>query len=118
MVFQNTVQGRSDPGAHGSQEDTALIARDRLLKKISAEADLPALGSSVSKVVQMTSSDDEAVRNLAHFILSDAALTQKILRIANTVSYRTASGATVTTVSKAIFLLGFEVVKTLSLIHI
>ncbi|WP_194725983.1 HDOD domain-containing protein [Noviherbaspirillum malthae] len=115
MVFQNTVQGRSDPAAHGSQEDTALIARDRLLKKISAEADLPALGSSVSKVVQMTSSDDEAVRNLAHFILSDAALTQKILRIANTVSYRTASGATVTTVSKAIFLLGFEVVKTSAL---
>lgn len=115
MVFQNTVQGRSDPAAHGSQEDTALIARDRLLKKISAEADLPALGSSVSKVVQMTSSDDEAVRNLAHFILSDAALTQKILRIANTVSYRTASGATVTTVSKAIFLLGFDVVKTSAL---
>jgi HD-like signal output (HDOD) protein len=115
VVFQNTVQGRSDPAAHGSQEDTALIARDRLLKKISAEADLPALGSSVSKVVQMTSSDDEAVRNLAHFILSDAALTQKILRIANTVSYRTASGATVTTVSKAIFLLGFEVVKTSAL---
>lgn len=115
MVFQNTVQGRSGPAPHGSQEDTALIARDRLLKKISAEADLPALGSSVSKVVQMTSSDDEAVRNLAHFILSDAALTQKILRIANTVSYRTASGATVTTVSKAIFLLGFEVVKTSAL---
>lgn len=115
MVFQNTVQGRSDLAAPGSQEDTALIARDRLLKKISDDADLPALGSSVSKVVQMTSSDDEAVRNLAHFILSDAALTQKILRIANTVSYRTASGATVTTVSKAIFLLGFDVVKTSAL---
>ncbi|WP_151634278.1 HDOD domain-containing protein [Noviherbaspirillum aerium] len=115
MVFQNTVQGRSDLAAGGNQEDTALLARDRLLKKISDEADLPALGSSVSKVVQMTSSDDEAVRNLAHFILSDAALTQKILRIANTVSYRTASGATVTTVSKAIFLLGFDVVKTSAL---
>lgn len=116
MVFQNTVQGRSDLAAQGSQhDDTALIARDRLLKKISDDADLPALGSSVSKVVQMTSSDDEAVRNLANFILSDAALTQKVLRIANTVSYRTASGANVTTVSKAIFLLGFDVVKTSAL---
>ncbi|GAB3544080.1 HDOD domain-containing protein [Noviherbaspirillum agri] len=63
----------------------------------------------------MTSSNDEAVRNLAHFILSDVALTQKILRIANTVSYRTASGTSVTTVSKAIFLLGFDTVKTIAL---
>lgn len=115
MVFQNS--GSSNPGA-GSKlagDDSANKARDRLLQKISAEADLPALGSSVSKVVQMTSSDGEAVRNLAHFILSDVALTQKILRIANTVSYRTASGSSVTTVSKAIFLLGFDTVKTSAL---
>lgn len=94
------------------KEEPAKTARDRLLEKISKETDLPALGSSVSRVVQMTSSDDEAVRNLAHFILSDVALTQKILRIANTVFYRTASSTPVTTVSKAIFLLGFDTVKT------
>lgn len=93
-------------------EESASTARDRLLQKISQETDLPALGSSVSRVVQMASSDDEAVRNLAHFILSDVALTQKILRIANTVFYRSASSTPVTTVSKAIFLLGFETVKT------
>ncbi|TFW10160.1 HDOD domain-containing protein [Oxalobacteraceae bacterium OM1] len=63
----------------------------------------------------MASTDDEAVRNLAHFILSDVALTQRVLRIANTVSYRTASGTPVTTVSKAIFLLGFDTVKTAAL---
>ena len=102
-------------GVRGDDSDSANKARDRLLQKISAEADLPALGSSVSRVVQMTSSNDEAVRNLAHFILSDVALTQKILRIANTVTYRTASGTPVTTVSKAIFLLGFDTVKTCAL---
>jgi hypothetical protein len=86
----------SDAG-EGEQSERAL---DRLLQKIGASTDLPALGSSVSRVVQMTSSDDEAVRNLAHFILSDVALTQKILRISNTVSYRTAAGTPVTTVSR------------------
>lgn len=95
--------------------DTGSAARDQLLQKIAAATDLPALGGSVSKVVQMTSSDDEAVRDLAHFILSDVALTQKILRVANSVNYRTASGSPVTTVSKAIFLLGFETVKTCAL---
>lgn len=107
---QTTADSNQD-----SAEEARLSARDRLLEKISGVTDLPALGSSVSRVVQMTSSDDEAVRDLAHFILSDVALTQKILRIANSVSYRTASGTPVTTISKAIFLLGFENVKTCAL---
>ncbi len=115
VVFENTGPSRADSGSSGGGSDSAVAARDRLLRKISNEADLPTLGSSVSRVVQMTSSDDEAVRSLAHFILSDVALTQKILRIANTVTYRNASGTPVTTVSKAIFLLGFEVVKTTAL---
>jgi len=99
----------------GDDSKPANSALEKLLQKISADEDLPSLGSSVSRVVQMTSSDDEAVRNLAHFILSDVALTQKILRISNTVCYRTASGTPVTTVSKAIFLLGFDTVKTAAL---
>lgn len=115
MVFENTGPAKSDDGVGAGTETSTNSARDRLLQKISAEADLPALGSSVSRVVQMTSSDGEAVKNLAHFILSDVALTQKILRISNTVCYRTASGTPVTTVSKAIFLLGFDTVKTSAL---
>lgn len=91
------------------------ISRDELLQKIGNDTNLPALGSSVSRVVQLASSDHEAVRNLAYFVLSDVALTQKILRLANTVCYRTVSGAPVTTVSKAIFLLGFDTIKTAAL---
>ncbi|CAN5145931.1 HDOD domain-containing protein [soil metagenome] len=93
----------------------AAIARDQLLTRISEDSSLPALGSSVSRVVQLASSDDEAVRGLAYFVLSDVALTQKILRLSNTVVYRTKSGAQITTISKAIFLLGFETVKTSAL---
>lgn len=92
--------------------DEVIAARNRLLQSIADDTDLPALGASVSRVVQLASSDDEAVRNLASFVLSDVALTQKILRVANTVVYRTYSGAPITTISKAIFMLGFETVKT------
>lgn len=98
-----------------TEENEAYDARDRLLQKISEEADLPALGTSVARVVQLASSNDEAVRSLAHFILSDVALTQKILRLSNTVTYRTAGGAPVTTISRAIFLLGFDTIKTAAL---
>lgn len=95
--------------------DAARTARDGLLRKIATDNDLPTLGSSVARVVQLSSSDDDSVRELAHFLLSDVALTQKILRLSNTVVYRTASGVPVTTVSRAIFLLGFDTVKTSAL---
>lgn len=89
--------------------------RDIFLQKLDKEIDLPAMGSAVARVVQLASSDDHAVQDLAYFVLSDVALTQKILRLANTVKYRGASGGQITTVSRAIFLLGFETVKTTAL---
>ncbi|MGV3742195.1 MAG: HDOD domain-containing protein [Burkholderiaceae bacterium] len=89
--------------------------RDAFLQKLDKEIDLPAMGSAVAHVVQLASSDDQAVQDLAYYVLSDVALTQKILRLANTVQYRAVSGGQVTTVSRAIFLLGFETVKTTAL---
>ncbi|WP_194711863.1 HDOD domain-containing protein [Noviherbaspirillum soli] len=90
-------------------------ARDRLLWQVTQGSELPALGASVSEVVRMASAEDDSVRELASFLLNDVALTQKMLRLANTASYRTAGGMPVTTISRAIFLLGFETVKTSAL---
>jgi HD-like signal output (HDOD) protein len=95
--------------------DEARVARDSLLSKIADGTDLPALGSSVARVVQLASSDNDSVSDLAHFLLSDVGLTQKILRLSNTVVYRLASGVPVTTVSRAIFIIGFDTVKTSAL---
>jgi HD-like signal output (HDOD) protein len=89
--------------------------RAALLNKVCGDEDMFALGSSVARVVQMASSDDEGTHDLAYYVLSDVALTQRILRLANTVRYRTASGTVVTTISRAISLLGFDNVKTTAL---
>lgn len=115
VVSQNTPPFSSDPTLSLTDNNDYQNARNRLLLKLSATVDLPALGSSVSRVVQLASSDHEAVRHLAHFILSDVALTQTILRISNTVHYRGASATPVTTVSKAILILGFDTIKTSAL---
>jgi HD-like signal output (HDOD) protein len=90
-------------------------ARDALLRRMTDYGELPAMGKSVSEVVRMASSEDDSVRELASFLLNDVALTQKVLRLANTVCYRTAGGAPVSTITRAIFLLGFETVKTSAL---
>ena len=89
--------------------------RDRLLKKFSQNDELLSLGITISRVVELASSDDEGTHHLANHILSDVALTQKILRLANTVFYRNISSTPVSTVSRAIFLLGFNTVKTTAL---
>jgi len=86
--------------------------RERLLRKINEESELPSLGVAIAKVIQITSSGEDSVAQLAHYVLSDVGLTQKILRLSNTVQYRTNSGGAVTTVSRSIFLLGFNTVKT------
>ena len=89
--------------------------RDRLLQKFGSNLDLLALGSAVSRAVELASSDGGATHALANCLLSDVALTQKILRLANTVFYRTHASGPVTTVSRAIFLLGFDTVKITAL---
>ncbi|MFZ6744991.1 HDOD domain-containing protein [Undibacterium sp. JH2W] len=88
------------------------LPRDRLIRQINEESNLPTLGVSITKVVEITSSSEDPVAKLAHFVLADVALTQKILRLSNTIHYRTSSGAPVTTISRAIFLLGFNSIKT------
>ena len=89
--------------------------RASLMRKVCGDDDMFALGSSVAQVVQMASSDDQGTHELAYYVLSDPALTQRILRLYNTATYRTASGTSVTTISRAISLLGFDHVKTTAL---
>lgn len=111
----NTEMKKSPVGGYAPDSEELQSVREELLQKIRDNANLPALGASVTRVVQLASSDDEAVRNLAHFIMSDVGLTQKILRISNAACYRSTSATPVTTISKAIFLLGFDTVKTSAL---
>lgn len=89
--------------------------RGNLLKKLTADEGLFALGGAVARVVELVDSEDQGTNSLAYYVLSDVALTQKVLRLANTPQYRTMAGATVTTISRAISLLGFDTVKTTAL---
>ena len=92
-------------------ELAARRARETLLEKLTEFDGLPAMAGSVSQVVRLASSEENSVQSLASFLLNDVALTQKILRLSNTVVYR-GTGGPVSTVSRAISVLGFETIKT------
>jgi HD-like signal output (HDOD) protein len=108
----NFMQHASSGYAPGNNAANAALVNEKLMESIREDKSLPALGRAVAEVLRLASGGDEAVGDLARFILSDVALTQKILRLANTVVCRAASGTQVTTVSRAIFLLGFDVIVT------
>jgi HD-like signal output (HDOD) protein len=95
--------------------DSPAQIRARLVQSFSKDGDLLSLGIAVARVVQLATSDDEGTQDLAYYVLADVALTQKILRIANTVFYRSAVSAPITTISRAIFVLGFDTVRTTAL---
>ena len=63
--------------------DTRRV-RAALMNKVCGDEDMFALGTSVARVVQMASSDDQGAHDLAYYVLSDVALTQRILRLSNT----------------------------------
>ena len=91
------------------------LRRAQLLFKINGDQGLSSLGVPISEVIKITSTGAGSVNKLAKFILSDVSLTRDILNLANSVTFRHSQAAQVTTVSKAIFILGFDVVKSSAL---
>ena len=96
-------------------EGATRRVRAALMQKVNGDEEMFALGGSIARVIELADSDEPGPHDLAYFVLSDVALTQRILRLSNTVRYRTVSGTAVTTVSRAIALLGFDNVKTTAL---
>jgi HD-like signal output (HDOD) protein len=102
--------------ANQAQDEGATRrVRAALMQKVNGDEEMFALGGSIARVIELADADEPGPHDLAYFVLSDVALTQRILRLSNTVRYRTAGGTSVTTVSRAIALLGFDNVKTTAL---
>lgn len=86
-----------------------------LLRRMRHKSDFPALSDSVAAINKLTSSDRENVSHLSNTILRDFALTNKILRIVNAAHYRQSGGGTISTVSRAVVVLGFDAIRNIAI---
>ena len=86
-----------------------------LLRRMRHKSDFPALSDSVSAINRLTHSDRESINKLSNTILKDYALTNKILRLVNSAFYRTAGGGTISTVSRAVIVLGFDAIRNIAI---
>jgi HD-like signal output (HDOD) protein len=91
---------------------TTSPAVELILARLRESGDFPAMAKTVGTVSALTSSEDTSISVLADTVLQDYGLAQKLLRLVNTLAY--AQHGQVTTVSRAVLLMGFDRVRTVA----
>ena len=96
--------------AEGSKQSTL----DFLLRRMRHKSDFPALSEAISTINRLAASDQESVSSLSNTILKDVALTNKLMRLVNSAFYKQAGGGTISTISRAVMILGFGTVRSIA----
>ena len=118
-----SAQAFHDALAHWLNPEHAPVAVDAgdgaalefLLRRMHHKSDFPAMSSAVLRIQQLSLSEHASLSSLSNEILKDVALTHKLLRLVNTVQFGHAGGGTISTVSRAVALVGFAGVRNLAL---
>jgi serine/threonine protein kinase len=84
-----------------------------LLRRMRNNSDFPALSSTISEINTIVASESASSSKLTQAILEDFALTNKLLKLVNTVSYGQFGGS-IHTISKAVAIMGFEAVRNIA----
>ncbi len=112
-AFREALQAWLAPPAPSTESAGVGATLEFLLRRMRHKSDFPALSDSVARIQRVTNSEHESVGSLAGEILKDVALTNKLLRLVNTAHY-SGAGGNVSTVSRAISLVGFAGVRNLA----
>ncbi len=85
-----------------------------LLRRMRTKSDFPALSGIIHQINRIVASESEGSSKLAQAILQDFSLTNKLLKLVNTVSYAQFGGQ-INTISKAVSIVGFESVRNIAM---
>ena len=88
-------------------------ARTEIIRLLNENGEFPAMAETVLRVNKLTADEDASAGELAKAILDDYALTNKVLRVVNSAVY--GRSTEVTTVSRAIVVLGWNPIRSLVL---
>lgn len=86
--------------------------KEDILKRIEKGSELPLAQGTWDTLTRLTASVDTSVTELSNIILKDYGLTSKVLKLVNSVHYM--RFGEVTTISRAILLLGLENIKNMA----
>ncbi|WP_052382576.1 serine/threonine protein kinase [Comamonas granuli] len=111
--FRDALRAWAAPVSASTAAGNATL--DFLLRRMRHKSDFPALSDSVARIQRVASSEDDSIADLTNEILKDVALTQKLLRLVNSVQFAHARRDGVGTVSRAVSLVGFNAVRNMAL---
>lgn len=116
-AFSEALQAWAQPAvaAGTTSAATGNGTLDFLLRRMRHKSDFPALSDAVSRIQRVATSETESLHSLSNEILKDVALTNKLLRVVNTASYRHAGGGSISTISRAAALVGFAGIRNMAL---
>lgn len=114
-AFRLALEAWLEPEDGAQSAEARQSTVDFLLRRMRHKSDFPALSESVSAINRIASSESESVSKLSTSILRDFSLTNKILRLVNSVAYRQAGGGSISTVSRAVIVLGFDTVRNIAI---
>lgn len=78
------------------------------------DRDMPIFANTARRITGLTVQDDASLTELVQAILHDSLMTARVLKVANSVYYQR-GGGNITTVSRAVVVMGFETVRALAL---
>lgn len=113
--FRDALQNWLTPAPVSEAATEGNGTLDFLLRRMRHKTDFPALSDAVGSIQRVASSDSESIASLSTEILKDVALTNKLLRMVNAATYRHAGGGNISTVSRAVALIGFAGIRNMAL---
>ena len=113
--MREALRAYLDPAASGEGPGAeAGGTLEFLLRRMRNKSDFPALSNTISTINRVNGSADENASALSNTILKDFALTNKLLRMVNT-AYFGHYGGTISTVSRAVAILGFDRIRSVAM---
>ncbi|MCE5311585.1 MAG: HDOD domain-containing protein [Nitrospiraceae bacterium] len=94
-------------------EQSGKNLKESVLNRIRQSNEFPVMSETVNVINSYDAQLDSSLSDFANLVLKDYALTTKILRLVNTVYF--SQFGEVTTISRAIILLGFENIRNIAM---
>jgi serine/threonine protein kinase len=113
----DALQSWLNPAPEEDEEDDQPAASgtvEFLLRRMRHKSDFPALSATIAAVNKAVRGENERATVLANAILKDFGLTNKLIKLVNS-AYFANLGGQVSTVSRAISILGFDRVRDIAI---
>jgi HD-like signal output (HDOD) protein len=93
--------------------ETAEHRLELMVAAIAAKGDFPAAGRVIQRLHEVVGRENCNALDVTQVVLADPGLSSKVLRVVNSTFYRP-RGEPVSTITRAVFLLGFEAIRDLT----